>query len=74
MKKIKCQQPAVALLELFAGFAGQPPPFCHQDAAPAVPVEPLAQRNLAWDPHLASYLVQVAADTQIQAVKMKKPK
>jgi len=60
-------QPAVASLELAAGTAGLH--AFHQGADPVVPAEPLAQRNLAQELHLASYQAQVVVDNQIQAEK-----
>jgi len=64
-------EPAVASLERAAGTAGLHLYAFHQDAVPVVPAEPLAQRNLARELHLASYQEQVVVDTQIQAEKKK---
>jgi len=60
-------QPAVASLALAAETAGLH--AFHQGADPVVPAEPLAQRNLAQELHLASYQAQVVVDNQIQAEK-----
>ena len=58
-------------MESIADFAERPQPFCHQDADPAGLAEPLVQRNLAWEPHQASYQGQAAVDIQIQADRRK---
>jgi len=60
-------QPAVASLELAAGTVGLH--AFHQGADPVVPAEPLVQRNLAQELHLASYQAQVVVDNQIRAEK-----
>lgn len=64
-------KPVVASMELVVDPAApeELQLACHQDAALAALVEPVAQRSLALEIHQASYQEQVVVDNRNQADK-----